>query len=131
MARLRAQIREHDTSEEAVLPIGPYHFRPGARSLYEPVKSVQIRLTQKEAAILKVLYRASGHSVSGRMLLQEIWGYTPSTGTHTVGTHIHRLRQKIEPDPTHPTILVNDGGGYSLGHREEAETFSPSGHETA
>ena len=125
MARLRAQIREHDTSEDAVLLIGPYHFRPGLRSLHAPVGNVQIRLTQKEAAILKFLYRASGRSVSGRTLLQKVWGYSPATSTHTVGAHIYSLRQKIEPDPAHPTILVKGGGGYSLGHCEEAETFWP------
>ena len=124
-ARLRAQIREHDTSEDAVLLIGPYHFRPGLRSLHEPVGNVQIRLTQKEAAILKFLYRASGRSVSAQTLLQKIWGYSPATSTHSVGAHVYSLRQKIEPDPAHPTILVNGGGGYRLGHCEEAETFRP------
>ena len=125
MARLRVQIREHDTSEDAVLLIGPYHFRPALRSLHEPVGNVQIRLTQKEVAILNFLYRASGRSVSGQTLLQKVWGYSSATCTHTVGTHIYRLRQKIEPDPVHPTILLNDGGGYSLGHCQEAETFWP------
>jgi DNA-binding response OmpR family regulator len=122
MARLRAQIREHDRSEDAVLLIGPYHFRPALRSIHEPVANVQIRLTQKEAAVLKFLYRASGRSVSGQTLLQKVWGYSPSTCTRTVGAHIYRLRQKIEPDPAHPTILVNDGAGYSLGHCDGSKT---------
>jgi DNA-binding response OmpR family regulator len=122
MARLRAQIREHDTSEDAVLPIGPYHFRPGTRTLHEPVSNVQLRLTQKEVTILKCLYRASGRPVSRQTLLQEVWGYSFAARTHTVGTHIYRLRRKIEPDPAHPTVVVNDGGGYILGQHEEAET---------
>jgi DNA-binding response OmpR family regulator len=120
-ARLRAQMREHDTSEDAVLLVGPYHFRPGARSLHEPVGNVQIRLTQKEVTILKCLYRAAGRPVSRQTLLQEVWGYSSAARTHTVETHIYRLRRKIEPDPAHPMVVVNDGGGYSLGHQEEAE----------
>jgi DNA-binding response OmpR family regulator len=120
-ARLRAQIREHDTSEDAVLPIGPYHLRPAARTLHEPIKNVQIRLTPKEVALLKYLYRASGRPVSRQKLLKEIWSYSPEARTHTVASHIHRLRQKIEPDPACPTILVNDNGGYSLGNQEEGE----------
>ena len=120
-ARLRAQIREHDTSEDAVLLVGPYHFRPGARSLHEPVANVHLRLTQKEVTILKCLYRAAGHPVSRQILLQEVWGYSSAARTHTVETHIYRLRRKIEPDPAHPTVVVNDGGGYSLGHYEELE----------
>jgi DNA-binding response OmpR family regulator len=120
-ARLRAQIREHDTSEDAVLLVGPYHFRPGARSLHEPLANVHLRLTQKEVTILKCLYRASGQPVSRQMLLQEVWGYSSAARTHTVETHIYRLRRKIEPDPAHPTVVVNDGGGYSLGYNGESE----------
>jgi DNA-binding response OmpR family regulator len=120
-ARLRAQIREHDTSEDAVLLIGPYHFRPGARTLHEPVANVQIRLTQKEVTILKCLYRAAGRPVSRQTLLQQVWGYSSAARTHTVETHIYRLRRKIEPDPVRPTVVVNDGGGYSLGQHEETE----------
>jgi DNA-binding response OmpR family regulator len=119
-ARLRAQIREHDTSEDAVLLIGPYHFRPGARTLHEPVSNVQMRLTQKEVTILKCLHRASGRPVSRQTLLQEVWGYSSAARTHTVETHIYRLRRKIEPDPANPTVVVNDGGGYILGQHEEA-----------
>jgi DNA-binding response OmpR family regulator len=120
-ARLRAQIREHDTSEDAVLLVGPYHFRPGSRLLHEPVGNVQIRLTQKEVTILKCLYRAAGRPVSRQTLLQEVWGYSSAARTHTVETHIYRLRRKIEPDPAHPSVVVNDGGGYSIGHQEEPE----------
>ena len=120
-ARLRAQIREHDTSEDAVLLIGPYHFRPGARTLHEPVSNVQIRLTQKEVTILKCLYRSSGHPVPRQTLLREVWGYSSAARTHTVETHIYRLRRKIEPDPAQPTVVVNDGGGYTLGQHEEAD----------
>jgi DNA-binding response OmpR family regulator len=120
-ARLRAQIREHDTSEDAVLLIGPYHFRPGGRSLQEPLGNVHIRLTQKEVTILKCLYRAAGRPVSRQILLQEVWGYSSAARTHTVETHIYRLRRKIEPDPGRPSVVVNDGGGYSLGRQEEVE----------
>ena len=121
LARLRAQIREHDTSEDAVLLVGPYHFRPGARLLHEPVGNVHLRLTQKEVTILKCLYRAAGQPVSRQTLLQEVWGYSSAARTHTVETHIYRLRRKIEPDPARPTVVINDGGGYSLGYHEELE----------
>jgi DNA-binding response OmpR family regulator len=124
-ARLRAQIREHETSEDAVLTIGPYHFRPGARSLHEPIENQQIRLTQKEVTILKCLYRAAGRPVSRQILLQEVWSYSAGARTHTVETHIYRLRRKIEPDPTHPTVIVNEGGGYCLGMAVDADAPSP------
>jgi DNA-binding response OmpR family regulator len=124
-ARLRAQIREHETSEDAVLPIGPYHFRPGARSLHDPAENRQIRLTQKEVTILKCLYRAAGRPVSRQTLLDEVWSYNAGARTHTVETHIYRLRRKIEPDPSHPSVIVNDGGGYCLGQAVDADAMSP------
>ena len=113
-ARLRAQIRAHETSEDAVLVIGPYHFRPGVRLLHDPLENRRIRLTDKETAVLKFLYRAGGKPVGRQTLLREVWGYAKGASTHTVETHIYRLRRKIEPEPTSERILVNEDGGYRL-----------------
>jgi DNA-binding response OmpR family regulator len=114
-ARLRAHIREHETSEDAVLPIGPYQFRPGARSLHEPAANRHIRLTQQEVLILKHLYRAGGQPISRQSLLRGAWRYSVGARTHTVETHIYRLRRKIEPDPSNPYIILKDRDGYRLG----------------
>jgi DNA-binding response OmpR family regulator len=125
-ARLGAQIREHETSEDAVLPLGPYHFRPGARVLYLPAEDRNIRLTHKEVTILKCLYHAAGRPVSRQTLLREVWSYSSGARTHTVETHIYRLRRKIEPDPARPTVIVNDDdGGYRLGPPGDADTAPP------
>ena len=113
-ARLRAQIRAHETSEDAVLVIGPYHFRPGARTLHDPIDNRRIRLTDKEASVLKYLYRSGNKPVSRQTLLREVWGYAKGASTHTVETHIYRLRRKIEPDTASVRILVNEEGGYRL-----------------
>jgi DNA-binding response OmpR family regulator len=113
-ARLRAQIRAHETSEDAVLMIGPYHFRPGERTLHDPVDNRRIRLTDKETAVLKFLYRTGAKPVARQTLLREVWGYAKGASTHTVETHIYRLRRKIEPDPGSAQILVNEEGGYRL-----------------
>jgi len=114
-ARLRTWIREHETSEDVVLAIGPYQFRPGARSLHQPAENRHIRLTQQEVVILKHLYRAGGQSISRQTLLRGAWRYSVGARTHTVETHIYRLRRKIEPDPSHPYIILNDRSGYRLG----------------
>ena len=94
--------------------IGPYTFRPAAKLLQEPAKNRRIRLTEKEAAILKFLYRAGTRSVARQVLLNEVWGYNAAVTTHTLETHIYRLRQKIEPDPANARLLVTEGGGYRL-----------------
>jgi DNA-binding response OmpR family regulator len=114
MARLRAQLRVFDNSEDAVFTVGPYVFRPSAKLLMEPTRNRKIRLTEKEAAILKYLYRAGGRPVGRQILLNEVWGYNSAVTTHTLETHIYRLRQKIEPDPSNARLLLTEGGGYRL-----------------
>jgi DNA-binding response OmpR family regulator len=115
LARLRAQLRQHDQSEDAVFHIGPYVFQPGAKLLVERSGGTRkIRLTEKEAAILKYLYRAKDRPVARETLLNEVWGYNAGITTHTLETHIYRLRQKIEEDPQNARILITDRGGYRL-----------------
>ncbi len=114
LARVRAQLRVFDNSEDAVFTIGPYSFRPAAKLLLEVAKNRKVRLTEKEAAILKFLYRSGGKPVGRQVLLNEVWGYNSAVTTHTLETHIYRLRQKIEPDPGNARLLLTEGGGYRL-----------------
>jgi DNA-binding response OmpR family regulator len=114
LARIRAQLRQHERSEDAVFSLGPYSFRPAAKILVSPDSDRKIRLTEKEAAILKYLLRA-GNAVIGRdELLNEVWGYNSGVTTHTLETHVYRLRQKLEKDPSNAEILVTEPGGYKL-----------------
>tara|TARA_R110000868_G_scaffold7354_13_gene40079 strand:- start:1437 stop:2129 length:693 start_codon:yes stop_codon:yes gene_type:complete len=115
LARIRAQLRQHERSEDAVFNIGPYSFRPSAKILVDPEEGDRkIRLTEKETAILKYLFRA-GENVIGRdVLLNEVWGYNSGVTTHTLETHVYRLRQKIERDPSNAELLVTEPGGYRL-----------------
>jgi DNA-binding response OmpR family regulator len=113
LARIRAHLRQYEASEDAVFQIGPYTFRPGAK-LLTSAKGSKLKLTEKETAILRYLYRA-GQMVVGRdTLLAEVWGYNSNVTTHTLETHIYRLRQKIEADPSNARILVTEPGGYKL-----------------
>jgi DNA-binding response OmpR family regulator len=114
LARIRAQLRLHEASEDAVFTIGPYTFRPSAKLLVNPEKRLKIRLTEKETAILRYLYRAGNRPVSRDVLLDEVWGYNAGITTHTLETHVYRLRQKIETDPAAAQILVTEPGGYRL-----------------
>lgn len=115
LARIRAQLRQHERSEDAIFTIGPYSFRPAAKVMIDPENGDRkIRLTEKETAILKYLFRA-GENVIGRdVLLNEVWGYNSGVTTHTLETHVYRLRQKIERDPSNAEILVTEPGGYRL-----------------
>src|SRR5579863_310404 len=113
LAHIRAQLRSHEQSEDAVFRIGPYEFRPAAKMLLDP-RSRKIRLTDKETNILKYLYRAGGKVVSREELLTEVWGYNAGVTTHTLETHVYRLRQKIEPESQSAKLLVTEAGGYRL-----------------
>ena len=113
LARIRAQLRQHEQSEDAVFTIGHYSFKPASKMLIDE-KGSKVRLTEKETSILKYLYRAGETVVTRDVLLQEVWGYNSGVTTHTLETHIYRLRQKIEKDPAHAELLVTETGGYKL-----------------
>lgn len=113
LARVRAHLRSFEQSEDATFQVGPYEFRPSMKTLTRE-DDRKIRLTEKETNILKYLYRAGSKSVPREELLSEVWGYNAAVTTHTLETHIYRLRQKIEPDPGNARLLVTEAGGYRL-----------------
>lgn len=114
LARLRAHLRQSEHSDDAEFTIGPYTFRPRAKLLIDPSGRKKVRLTEKETAILKFLYRAGDQVIGRDLLLGEVWGYNAGVTTHTLETHVYRLRQKIERDPARAEILVTEPGGYRL-----------------
>ena len=113
LARMRAQLRQHEQSEDAIFTLGPYTFKPAMKMLITEDER-KIRLTEKETNILKFLYRSTKGVVPRDILLHEVWGYNAGVTTHTLETHIYRLRQKIEPDPSNVRLLVTESGGYRL-----------------
>jgi DNA-binding response OmpR family regulator len=113
LARIRAQLRQHEQSEDATFAVGPYVFKPSQKLLTDQ-KGGKVRLTEKEASIIKYLYRADQKVVTRDVLLEEVWGYNSGVTTHTLETHVYRLRQKIERDPSNAEILVTESGGYKL-----------------
>src|ERR1700712_444759 len=91
LARIRAQLRQHEQSEDATFTIGPYTFKPSQKLMLDQ-KGAKVRLTEKETAILRYLYRAGQKAVPRETLLQEVWGYNSGATTHTLETHVYRLR---------------------------------------
>ena len=112
LARIRAQLRAHEQSEHAVFHIGPFEFRPAQKVLLD-AKGKKVRLTEKETSILKYLYRAGGQAIGREELLAEVWGYNAGVTTHTLETHIYRLRQKVEGESPEK-LLITEAGGYRL-----------------
>ncbi|MBT5187015.1 MAG: response regulator transcription factor [Kordiimonadaceae bacterium] len=116
LARIRAHLRQHLISEDASYPVGHYTFKPGEKILTNLETDEKIRLTEKETAILKFLRRADGGIITREKMLTEVWGYNSNVTTHTLETHVYRLRQKIEIDPSHAKIILTEAGGYSMGN---------------
>ena len=114
LARIRAQLRQFEQSDDASFPVGPYSFRPAVKMLVDEARQRKVHLTEKETAIVKFLYRVGDRPVPRDQLLDEVWGYNAAVTTHTLETHIYRLRQKIEPSPEQPSLLVTEPGGYRL-----------------
>ncbi|WP_421994727.1 winged helix-turn-helix domain-containing protein [Roseococcus sp.] len=114
VARLHALLATFEASPDAAIPLGGYAFHPAAKLMLGP-DGKRIRLTEKEAAILLYLHRAGGRAVARAELLGEVWGYSSAVTTHTLETHIYRLRRKIEPEPQAAKLLLTDEGGYRLG----------------
>ena len=113
LARIRAHLRSYEQNEDATFPVGPYAFHAGTKSLVCG-EGKKIKLTEKETAIVRFLYRMGSKATRRDVLLAEVWGYNSGVTTHTIETHIYRLRQKIEKDPSRAEILVTEAGGYRL-----------------
>ena len=119
MARLHTRLAAGTTKGAAIRPaapirIGPYEFCPEDKSLRRDSENQRIKLTEKEAAILAFLHATGDRAVGRKELLREVWGYHPAVTTHTLETHIYRLRRKIEQDPAKACLLITEAGGYRL-----------------
>ena len=114
LARIRAHQRQFEQFDDATFPIGPYAFRPSTKFLINRETDKKIHLTEKEVALLKYLYHMGDRPAERKALLDQVWGYSADVTSHTLESHIYRLRQKVEPDPTNAQILVTERDGYRL-----------------
>ncbi|ATO57998.1 response regulator transcription factor [Bartonella sp. 1-1C] len=112
LARIRAQLRQYEHNEDS-FDLGPYIFKPREKFLIDQQNNI-INLTEKETAILKYLYETRDKIVNREALLEHVWGYNANIITHTLETHIYRLRKKIEKNPSKAKILITDHNGYRL-----------------
>ena len=100
-------------SHEVTYKIGPFIFLPLKRILMLGEK-IKVELTEKEVAILKCLISSSGEAVDKDTLLKQVWNYSPNVTTHTLETHIYRLRQKLEIDASIPRLIISKDGGFKI-----------------
>ena len=104
-------LKKHDDQD---LKIANYFFRPDEKILIDIETKDRIRVTEKETDILRQLHQADQNELSRRELLRDIWGYKEGISSHTLETHIYRLRKKIEKNPSDAVILITTESGYRL-----------------
>jgi two-component system, OmpR family, KDP operon response regulator KdpE len=114
LVRLRVALRHAQPAEDEVV------FRSGGLvvNLAErrvSVKGEDIRLTATEYSLLRLLVRHAGKVLTHRQILKEVWGENAVTHTHYLRVYMARLREKIEPVPSRPILLMTESGiGYRL-----------------
>ena len=112
--RIKAGIQLHENTSEGYLIFNHYELHPIAKEILNQRNNETVKLTEKEVAVIKYLYKAGNKIVSRQELLQEVWGYSPDVSTHTIETHIYRLRQKVEHEDEGAQLIITTEGGYRL-----------------
>ena len=107
-------ISRFDNTSDGYLYFNNFELRPANKEIINLRNNESTKLTEKEVSILKYLYKSRGRIVSKNELLQEVWEYSPEVTTHTIETHIYRLRQKVEQNSPEIQLILTDEGGYSL-----------------
>lgn len=112
--QIRAGINILENSSAGYLTFNKYIVRPIKRDIYNQRNREVVKLTEKEVAVIKYLYKCRDRIVTKNELLQEVWGYSPDVSTHTIETHIYRLRQKVEHEDSEAQLILTEEGGYRL-----------------
>ena len=110
LARIHTQLRQFKASDDARFELADLNFVPANKMLHKMECGRMQALTEKEATILKFLYRAFPKSVTKDELLAEVWGLQNGLTTHTLETHIYRLRQKIGQLTKMPIVITTENG---------------------
>ncbi len=112
--QIKSGINLLENTEDGYLTFNKYIVRPIKKDIYNQRNQEVVKLTEKEVAIIKYLYKCRDRIVTKNELLQEVWGYSPDVSTHTIETHIYRLRQKVEHEDAEAQLILTEDGGYRL-----------------
>lgn len=111
---IKASINIFENSEDGKFEFNRYILYPIRKEIVNLRNNETTKLTEKEVAIIKYLYKNQNKIVGKNDLMQEVWGYAADVATHTVETHIYRLRQKVEHEDASAQLILTSDGGYQL-----------------
>lgn len=102
------------SSDAGILTFNGYELSPLEKEIKNLSTNEKIKLTEREVKMILYLYKMKGQIINKHQFLQEVWGYHPDVSTHTIETHIYRLRQKVEKNDKSPELISTTAGGYKL-----------------
>ena len=111
--KISTTLAKISNSNEVTYKIGPFTFFPLKKVIILNDKT-RTDLTDKEVDILKCLISSGEEAVDRDKLLKQVWNYSSDVTTHTLETHIYRLRQKLETDPSIPRLIISKGGSFTI-----------------
>ncbi len=111
---IKSSINIFENSEDGNLEFNNYILYPSRKEVLNMRNNELTKLTEKEVSIIKYLYKNKDKVVGKNDLMCEVWGYSADATTHTVETHIYRLRQKVEQENIAAQLILTSDGGYQL-----------------
>ena len=111
--KIATMLAKISNSHEVTYKVGPFIFLP-LKKILMLGENIKVELTEKEVAILKCLISSGEEAVDRDTLLKQVWNYSPNVTTHTLETHIYRLRQKLEIDASIPRLIISKDGGFTI-----------------
>lgn len=114
LGNINSTLNLHENSKLGYIEYGCFILKPSSKELSTKDERSKIKLTEKEISIIRYLYQLNGKEVGKEELLKKVWGYSPDVSTHTLETHIYRLRKKIEKTFGKEEMIETVEGGYKL-----------------
>ena len=112
--QIKSGINVFENSADGFLHFGEYELHPVDKDILNTVTGKTAKLTEREVSIIQYLYKSRGKAVPKNELLQNVWEYSGDVTTHTIETHIYRLRKKVEQETAGAQIVSAEEGGYRL-----------------
>lgn len=111
---LQSSINFMINSKAGILSFNGYLLFSLEKELQNTRTNEKVKLTEREVSMLSYLYKTKDKITSKTDFLKEVWGYNPEVSTHTIETHVYRLRQKVEKNENWPQLITTENGGYKL-----------------
>ena len=106
---IRSANNKLSNSSDGYLYFNNYELHPNSKEIIDLTDNSIVKLTEREVDIIKYLYKQTNEYISKTDLQTNVWQYNKEVTTHTIETHIYRLRQKVEKNDGRKLIVISNG----------------------